>query len=195
MNRILHEAMPDLPTDVKRVVVYYIDITDKQDIEAFIRENNDASLAEVELRDLKQVLDHVVVEDEVETSLSQAHDGLLLCWELRIDRFHSDRVCRKIDEYNHKTKAQADAKGKNIAPIRISEEGLETIEWISVDCSTADKHAPWHSDAEIKIDRLGYVIEDGKKSTRFWDGCIRCDEKPCRLKIRNICGDETVVSI
>lgn len=195
MNRILHEAMPDLPTDVKRVVVYYIDITDKQDIEAFIRENNDASLAEVELRDLKQVLDHVVVEDEVDYTLQQSTEGLLPCWELRIDSFHSDRVCRKIDEYNHKTEAQALAKGKASNLIRISEEGLETIEWISVDCSTADKTAPWHSDWEIKINRLGHVIENGKKTTRFWDGCIRCDEKPCRLKIRNICGDETIIAI
>ena len=195
MNRILHEAMPDLPTDVKRVVVYYIDITDKQDIEAFIRENNDASLAEVELRDLKQVLDHVVVEDEVDYTLQQSTEGLLPCWEVRIDSFHSDRVCRKIDEYNHKTEAQALAKGKASSLIRISEEGLETIEWISVDCSTADKTAPWHSDKEIKIDRLGYVIEDGKKSTRFWDGCIRTEEKPLRLKIRNICGDETIVRV
>lgn len=195
MNRILHEAMPDLPTDVKRVVVYYIDITDKQDIEAFIRENNDASLAEVELRDLKQVLDHVVVEDEVDYTLQQSTEGLLPCWEVRIDSFHSDRVCRKIDEYNHKTEAQALAKGKASSLIRISEEGLETIEWISVDCSTADKTAPWHSDKEIKIDRLGYVIEDGKKSTRFWDGCIRTEEKPLRLKIRNICGDETTVVV
>lgn len=195
MNRILHEAMPDLPTDVKRVVVYYIDITDKQDIEAFIRENNDASLAEVELRDLKQVLDHVVVEDEVDYTLQQSTEGLLPCWDVRINSFHSDRVCRKIDEYNHKTEAQALAKGKASSLIRISEEGLETIEWISVDCSTADKTAPWHSDKEIKIDRLGYVIEDGKKSTRFWDGCIRTEEKPLRLKIRNICGDETIISI
>lgn len=195
MNRILHEAMPDLPTDVKRVVVYYIDITDKQDIEAFIRENNDASLAEVELRDLKQVLDHVVVEDEVDYTLQQSTEGLLPCWEVRIDSFHSDRVCRKIDEYNHKTEAQALAKGKASNLIRISEEGLETIEWISVDCSTADKTAPWHSDKEIKIDRLGYVIEDGKKSTHFWDGCIRTEEKPLRLKIRNICGDETTVVV
>lgn len=195
MNRILHEAMPDLPTDVKRVVVYYIDITDKQDIEAFIRENNDASLAEVELRDLKQVLDHVVVEDEVDYTLQQSTEGLLPCWEVRIDSFHSDRVCRKIGEYNHKTEAQALAKGKASSLIRISEEGLETIEWISVDCSTADKTAPWHSDKEIKIDRLGYVIEDGKKSTRFWDGCIRTEEKPLRLKIRNICGDETIVRV
>lgn len=195
MNRILHEAMPDLPTDVKRVVVYYIDITDKQDIEAFIRENNDASLAEVELRDLKQVLDHVVVEDEVDYTLQQSTEGLLPCWEVRIDSFHSDRVCRKIDEYNYKTEAQALAKGKASSQIRISEEGLETIEWISVDCFTADKTAPWHSDKEIKIDRLGYVIEDGKKSTRFWDGCIRTEEKPLRLKIRNICGDETIIQI
>ena len=57
MNRIIHEAMPDLPDDVRKVIVYYIDITDKQDIEAFIRENNDVSMAEIELRDLKQVLD------------------------------------------------------------------------------------------------------------------------------------------
>lgn len=195
MNRILHEAMPDLPTDVKRVVVYYIDITDKQEIEAFIRENNDASLAEVELRDLKQVLDHVVVEDEVDYTLQQSTEGLLPCWDVRIDSFHSDRVCRKIDEYNHKTEAQALAKGKASNLIRISEEGLETIEWISVDCFTADKAAPWHSDKEIKIDRLGYVIEDGKKTTKFWDGSIRTEGKPLRLKIRNICGDESIITL
>ena len=112
-----------------------------------------------------------------------------------VNSFHSDRVCRKIDEYNFKTQAQADAKGKNVNPIRISEEGLETIEWLSVDCSTAEKSAPWHSDKEIKIDRSGYVIEDGKKTNRFWDGTIRCENKPLRLKIRNICGDETVVEI
>lgn len=195
MNRILHEAMPDLPTDVKRVVVYYIDITDKQDIEAFVRENNNASMADVELRDLKQVLDNVVVEDDVDYSLIQSNEGLLPCWEVIVNSFHSDRVCRKIDEYNHKSEAQALAKGKASSLIRISEEGLETIEWISVDCSTADKTAPWHSDKEIKIDRLGYVIEDGKKTNRFWDGSIRTEEKPLRLKVRNICGDETIVEI
>ncbi len=195
MNRILHEAMPDLPTDVKRVVVYYIDITDKQDIEAFVRENNNASMAEVELRDLKHVLDNVVVEDDVDYSLIKSNEGLLPCWEVIVNSFHSDRVCRKIDEYNHKSEAQALAKGKASSLIRISEEGLETIEWISVDCSTADKTAPWHSDKEIKIDRLGYVIEDGKKTNRFWDGSIRTEEKPLRLKVRNICGDETIVEI
>ena len=27
MNRILHEAIPELPTDIKKVIVYYVDIT------------------------------------------------------------------------------------------------------------------------------------------------------------------------
>jgi adenine-specific DNA-methyltransferase len=192
MNRIIHEAMPDLPDDVHKVIVYYIDITDKQDIEAFIRENNDVSMAEIELRDLKQVLDNVVVEDEAEFNVSQVQDGIFQKWQVSIERFHSDRVKRKIDEYNINGQTQASAKGKEFKPILISEEGLETIEWLSVDSTTADKNAPWHSDAEIKIDRLGYVIENGKKTTRFWDGTIRTDNPPLRLKIRNICGDESV---
>ena len=195
MNRIIHEAMPDLPDDVRKVIVYYIDITDKQDIETFIRENNDVSMAEIELRDLKQVLDNVVVEDEAEFKMSQVQDGIFQKWQVSIERFHSDRVKRKIDEYNINGQTQASAKGKEFKPILISEEGLETIEWLSVDSTTADKNAPWHSDAEIKIDRLGYVIENGKKTTRFWDGTIRTDNPPLRLKIRNICGDESVFVI
>lgn len=195
MNRIIHETMPDLPDDVRKVIVYYIDITDKQDIEAFIRENNDVSMAEIELRDLKQVLDNVVVEDEAEFNLSQVQDGIIQKWQVSIERFHSDRVKRKIDEYNINGQTQASAKGKEFKPILISEEGLETIEWLSVDSTTADKNAPWHSDTEIKIDRLGYVIENGKKTTRFWDGTIRTDNRPLRLKIRNICGDESVFAL
>lgn len=195
MNRIIHEAMPDLPDDVRKVIVYYIDITDKQDIEAFIRENNDVSMAEIELRDLKQVLDNVVVEDEAEFTTEQVQDGIFTKWQVNVDRFYSDRVKRKIDEYNINGQTQASAKGKEFKPILISEEGLETIEWLSIDCSTADKQAPWHSDAEIKIDRLGYVIENGKKTTCFWDGTIRTDNRPLRLKIRNICGDESVFAL
>ena len=192
MNRIIHEAMPDLPDDVRKVIVYYIDITDKQDIEAFIRENNDVSMAEIELRDLKQVLDNVVVEDEAEFTTEQVQEGIFTKWQVNVERFYSDRVKRKIEEYNHKSQAQASAKGKLSNPIVISEDGLETIEWLSVDCTNSGKDAPWHSDAEIKIDRLGYVIENGKKTTRFWDGAIRTDDRPLRLKIRNICGDESV---
>lgn len=193
MNRIIREAMPDLPEDTRRVIVYYIDITDRAEIEAFIRENND-SLAEIELRDLKPVLDNVVVEDAAEWSLSESMDGILPCWKLTLDSFFSDRVQSKINEFNLRGYQQMLKKGKGdaFAPIVTSENGLETIEWLSLDCSTADKAAPWHSDTEIFIDRNGYVILDGRKTKSFWDGTITAPTRPLRLKIRNICGDETV---
>lgn len=193
MNRIIREAMPDLPEDTRRVIVYYIDIIDRAEIEAFIRENND-SLAEIELRDLKSVLDNVVVEDTAEWSLSESTDGILPCWKITLDSFFSDRVQSKINEFNLRGYQQMLKKGKGeaFAPIVISENGLETIEWLSLDCTTADKSAPWHSDVEIFIDRNGYVILDGRKTKSFWDGTITASTRPLRLKIRNICGDETV---
>ena len=49
MNRILRETMPDLPDNTKKVIVYYIDITDKEEIEKFIKEQND-TLIDIELR-------------------------------------------------------------------------------------------------------------------------------------------------
>ena len=192
MNRIIREALPDLPDDTQRIIVYYIDITDRDEIEQFIKEQNNQTTIEIELRDLKQVLDEVVVEDEAEWELTETQDNLFEGWKVELKSFHSDRVLRKIEEVNMKGQQQSIAKGKAFKPIEISDEGLETIEWISVDCSTADKQAPWHSDAEVKIDRLGYVILNGKKTQEFWDATIKCDQKPLRMKIRNICGDETI---
>ena len=192
MNRIIREALPDLPDDTKRVIVYYIDITDRDEIEQFIKEQNNQTTIEIELRDLKQVLDEVVVEDEAEWELTETQDNLFKGWKVELKSFHSDRVLRKIEEVNLKGQQQSIAKGKTFKPIEISDQGLETIEWLSLDCSTADKQAPWHSDAEVKIDRLGYVILNGKKTQDFWDATIKCDQKPLRIKIRNICGDETV---
>ena len=200
MNRIIREALPDLPDNTKRVIVYYIDITDRQEIEEFIKEQNDQTTIEIELRDLKQVLDDVVLEDEAEWEVSETHDALWTGWKVELKSFHSDRVLRKIEEVNLKGQQQAlqqKAKGKEkqFKPIIISDEGLETIEWISIDCTNADKQAEWHSEAEIKIDRLGYVILNGKKTKDFWDATINCDQKPLRMKIRNICGDETIFTL
>lgn len=200
MNRIIREALPDLPADTQRVIVYYIDITDKQEIEQFIKEENNQATIEIELRDLKQVLDEVVIEDEAEWEVSETHDALWTGWKVEIKSFHSDRVLRKIEEVNLKAQQQvlqqkAKGKEKEFKPIVISDEGLETIEWISLDCTNADKQAPWQSDTEIKIDRLGYVIRNGVKTQDFWDATINSDNKPLRMKIRNICGDETVYNI
>lgn len=192
MNRIIREALPDLPEDTKRVIVYYIDIIDRQEIEQFIKEQNTQTTIEIELRDLKQVLDNVVLEDEAAWEVSEMRDTLLGGWKVDIKSFHSDRVLRKIDECNQKGQQQALKKGKEFKPIEISDEGLETIEWLSLDCTNADPKAPWHSDEEIKIDRNGFVVRNGIKTQDFWDAAITSDARPLRLKIRNICGDETV---
>lgn len=196
MNQIIREALPDLPDTTKKAIVYYVDITDKGEIEDFIRENND-TLIELELRDLKSILDNITVEDIVTWKLERTSDGLLPCWRVRVTSFFSDRVQSKINEFNLKGHQQmlnkiAMGKRAKFTPIIISEEGLETIEWLSLDCSSSVASAPWHSDSEIFIDSNGYVILNGEKTKSFWDGSITSEQKPLRLKIRNICGDETV---
>ena len=191
MNRILKEAMPDLPDDIKKVIIYYIDITDRGEIEQFIKEQND-TLIKIELRDLKNILDNVVVEDEVafEVKQVQPKGQVFKIWQVRIERFFSDRVNRKINEYNLKGQQQALKGNKEYKPITISNEGLETIEFLSLDCTAAE--GVWHSDTEILIDRLGYVRKNDIDTKEFWDGAITSENKPLRLKIRNICGDETI---
>lgn len=191
MNRILHQAIPDLDSSVKKVIVYYIDITDEDEIRRFIAAD-DSTTVEIELRDLKTVLDDVVIGDEVSFHCTEVHDDLFGGWQVMIDSFVSDRVLQKITEFNNKARMNASPK-KPFKPIEISEEGLELIEYLSLDCTAAD--GVWHSDSEIKIDKLGYVIRNGEKTKEFWDGAIRSEKKPVRLKIRNICGDETMWEI
>ena len=196
MNRILKEAMPDLPDGTKKVIVYYIDITDVKEIKQFIKEQND-TLIEVELRDLKNVLDNVVVEDDAEFDVKevQPEGEAFKVWQVSINRFFSDRVNKKIEEFNLKGQQQALKSGKAFQPITLSEEGLETIEFLSLDCASADPSSPWRSDSEILINRLGYVRKNGIDTKTFWDGTITADNKPLRLKIRNICGDETIYNL
>lgn len=192
MNRIIHEALPDLPDDTRRVIVYYVDIDDRDDLERFIRQQNN-TLIEIELRDLKAVLDDVVAEDYAEWDVSRANDGLLTGWKVELRLFQSDRVRRKIEELNLRNQQQAlDGAKRKYAHLSLSPEGLETVEWLSLDCTTAEKDAPWHSDSEIKIDRKGLVVKDGVKTDTPWDATIRSEQRPLRMKVRNICGDETV---
>lgn len=188
MNRIIHQAIPELPGSVKKVIVYYIDITDKAEIEKFIADD-DSTTVEIELRDLKTVLDDVVAEDYAEFHVHEVHEDLYGGYAVTVDKYVSDRVLGKISEYNNKCLLN-DKKG-TFRPIEVSEDGLETIEWLSLDCTAAD--GEWHSDSEIKIDgKTSHVIRNGTKTGDFWDGTIRSDKAPLRLKIRNICGDESV---
>ena len=197
LNHIIREALPDLSNEVKQVIVYYIDVEDMEALRQFIHDENTQTDIEIELRDLKQVLDDVVMEDEATWTLSQVQEELFAKWQLKMLTFHSDYVMRKVLEFNLKgeqqhNKKKADGKKSSFKRIEISDEGLECIEWLSVDCTNAQKDAPWHSDAEVKIEKTGTVTLNGTKTRQPWDCTITSDAKPLRLKVRNICGDETI---
>lgn len=199
MMNIIHKALPDLPDEVKRVIIYYVDVEEINELRQFIEAENQQTLIEFELRDVKQVLDEVIMEDEAEWDLQEAKDplGLSMGWKLQLKSFHSDRVAKKVHDFNEKgvlqtNKKRASGKSANFSKIKLSDEGLETIEWASVDCVNAEKNAPWHSDMEVKIEKMGTVTINGKKTQDYWDASIVSDDKPLRLKIRNICGDETI---
>ena len=191
LNRIINDAMPQLSPNVKRVIIYYIDVIDRQELDDFIKDNND-TVIEIELRDLKALLDNAILQDEVEYTLSEDPSKMVDIFTVAIKRFYSDRVSHKITEFNQK--AMANSK-KKFTPIEMSLEGLEVIEMISLDCTDAEPNAPWHSDSEIKIEKNSSVTINGRKTADFWDGTIHADTKPLRMKIRNICGDETIFSL
>jgi adenine-specific DNA-methyltransferase len=209
MNRILREALPDLPDGVKQAIVYYIDIDDRKALDKFIKEQNPTDI-KIELRDLKQVLDEIVLNDDIKYELQKTKGG----FEIEIVRFVSDRLQQKIDEYNQKkglsdktilfdednSEDDDDSEGQDkpkkkskFKPIEISDDGLELIELVSLDC-TASK-GQWHADSEIKIDKNGFVIRDGKKTKEFWDAKISGKKKPLRMKVRNIAGDESILRL
>lgn len=184
INRIIHQAIPELESSIKKVIVYYVDIIDEEEIQNYIKED-DSTTVEIELRDLKMVLDDVIIGDYAEFHTEEIPEG----YSVVVDKFISDRVLLKIKEFNQKASLNSSAK-KPYKPIEISEDGLEFIEFLSIDCT--ETGGEWHSDSEIKIDKNGYITVNGNKMKEFWDGCIRSQNKPLRLKIRNICGDETV---
>lgn len=190
VNRIFHEAIPDLPDNVQKVIVYYVDIEDEAGVKKFIADD-DSTLVNIELRDLKAVLDDVVIEDEAEFTLREVQEGLLPVYKVSVDFFASDRVQQKLDAYNQKGKLNEKKPGA-FKPLLVSEEGLEMIEYISLDCVSAQEKEVWHSSTEIKLDKFGYVTRDGVKTKELWDGSIMSAVKPLRIKLRNICGDESV---
>lgn len=204
INRVINEAMPDLPDDTKKAIVYYVDIYDRDAVEKHITDTNMTGI-DVELRDLKEILDEVVINDEVEFTVCEID----FAFQVEILHFDSDRLHQKIDQYNQKkgltgkaksslletgaeeTDDRASAPKAAFKPIQISDNGLELIEWLSLDC-TNDTGA-WNSDYEVKIDKKGFVTRNGMKTKEFWDAKIASDRQPLRLKLRNIAGDETVL--
>ena len=186
MNDILNKGVSELPEEIKKVIVYYIDIDNRKDIDKMIKDFKH-SLAQVELLPLQDLLDEVVAMDSIEYNIKKIGAK----FEVEIISFLSDRVIKKINEYNQKKQIQTLKNGKKFKPINISENGLELIESVSLDCS--NEKGIWISDSEIKIDKNSFTIKDGIKTKEFWNGKIACDKKPLRLKARNICGDESII--
>jgi len=209
INRIINEAMPDLPDGTKQVIVFYVDIENETELKKFISEYN-ATGIDIVLRDLKSILDDVVINDEIDYKMKKSKTG----FEIEIKSFTSDRLIQKIDAFNQKKSLNGSKKDlleengeengdeneegngngkkkKSFVPIAISKNGLELIELISLDCTSKD--GIWKSDCELKIDKNSYVILNGKKTKEFWNAKIVSAKKPLRMKIRNIAGDESVV--
>lgn len=116
MNRIINEAVPDLPDNTKQVIVYYIDIDNEKELLKFIDEYNNTE-TKIVLRDLKVILDEVVINDIVGYEIrhfnskdteAQGMNLATLClsgeefYEVEITKFISDRLLQKINEYNQK---------------------------------------------------------------------------------------------
>jgi adenine-specific DNA-methyltransferase len=211
MSRIVNEAIPALPEDVKKVIVYYVDIDDEAELLKYIKEQGQTLVA-IELRDLKPALEQAIYPDEIAFEVETTENGE---FKLTINEILSDRLKSSIDNYNltrqqnalkvasrnDKNKEEtaetedetAPSKSVKFVPIEVSAGGLELIEMISLDCTNAT--GIWQSDVEIKIDKNSFVVRDGKKTKEFWDGSIVSLKKPLRLKVRNIAGDETVKEI
>ena len=188
INKIVNQELQNLEIDVKKVIIYYIDIIDYKEIEKFVRNNNTTQI-QVELKDLKNLLHDIVVEDITEYKTTEKDK----VFTTEITKFVSDRLMQKINEFNEKGNLQAIKRGKEFNPIDISKEGMELIEMVSVDCTNKD--GKWKSDNEIKIDKLGYLINNGEKTKDYWNGTIESEKKPLRLKVRNISGDETIIEM
>lgn len=169
---------------ISKAVVCSVDITGEDEIKKMMKDYDlrdaDGKPVQFVFKDLKELIDLIVSPDVVEYTIKEKSGKHVITF----DRFISDALIQKVVEFNAKKKAKQKA-------IQISDEGLELVEFISVDCTNAD--GVWVSNHEIKIDKNGYMIVNGERTKQFWDGTVTVSKKPLRIKVRNIAGDEVVV--
>lgn len=199
MSRIVEEiAKINADIDLKEVRIYYINKIDDAELEK--EERHRDLRIQIVKEPLRPYLAQTIELDKARwDGPREVQNGCFTRWRIDLRWFFSDRVAKKIKDYNEVSLAQVNKYNekhtdapKTFTPLRISEEGLECIEMVSLDCTNADS-PEWHADAEIKIDaKTSRMIINGVKTQKFWQGYIVSDERPLRLKIRNICGDETI---
>lgn len=190
LNEIINERIPELEEEFKKVVVYYVDISNEEEIKEFVK-NNNLTGVDIEFRDLKSILALTFEDDYLEYEVVEESSNIFASKQLVIKKFISDRLKQKIDEFNDKALAQAILNPEKAKTIKLSNEGLEGIELISVDCTS--KEGEWHADTELKIEKDNSVTLNGEKSKDGWDGKVPLENEPLRIKVRNILGDETVI--
>ena len=209
LQKLLIDTFPELDKKIKKVIIYYIDIvcnqkkenetkTDEELLKEMVKADVNSNV-EVEFRDLKDLLSNVVLNDVIEYKIEENTEDVINKWKLTVEKFLSDRVIGKIDEFNKKSQVNND----DFTPIKISKSGLECIEYIAVDCKNSDMDKPFFASHDIKIDKNGLahidckkkIVNDKGKTIKFdiWDGTIKSIDKPLRLKVRNICGDESII--
>lgn len=199
MSRIVEEITKiNADTDLKEVRIYYINKIADSELEK--EERHADPRIHIVKEPLRPYLAQTIELDKARwEGPREVQDGCFTRWRIDLRWFFSDRVAKKIKDYNEVSLAQVNKYNekhtdapKTFTPLRISEEGLECIEMVSLDCTCSDS-PEWHADAEIKIDaKTSRMIFNGTKTQKFWQGYIVSDERPLRLKIRNICGDETI---
>jgi len=199
MSRIVEEITKiNADIDLKEVRIFYINKIDDAELEK--EEQHTDLRIKIVKEPLRPYLAQTIELDKARwDGPREVQDGCFSRWRIDLKWFFSDRVAKKIKDYNEISLAQVNKHNeknpdspKTFTPLRISEEGLETIEMVSLDCTSADS-PEWHADAEIKIDaKTSRMIINGVKTQKFWQGYIVSDERPLRMKVRNICGDETI---
>lgn len=199
LHKLTLEELPKLADwdyPVQKVVVYTIDIADPQACQAWLAEHNPSGIA-VELRDLKPLLGDVVLNDEC-TARVEPPTPAQPQFKVVVQHYHSDYLAGKLLEVTAKKALQPSAltsaagKAKTAAlPVGLSADGLECIEWLSLDCSATE--GPWCSAVEAKIDAKNRLILGGVRQSTPWDGTLLCASAPKRLRVRNVAGDEVTV--
>jgi adenine-specific DNA-methyltransferase len=97
LYKIIHQEIAQLKTPAKKVIAYYIVMENREELNLYIKKENHSGV-EIELRDLKNLLQHLVFEDViVENELAFAEE-----YVVEIKSLLSKRLLKKTDEFNQK---------------------------------------------------------------------------------------------
>ncbi len=183
--------------NLKKVVVYYIDRLEEVDqclkSKDGIILNNSGEKVEIEFRHVSEVVEDSYVPDDFKFVVDQKNQ------KIEITKFRSQYLFQKItgehifrfENGQGVLDFESDPNNSPSSKITISDNSLELIESVSLDCTNKD--GVWQSDYEIKIHpKTSFVINNGVKTKEFWDGSINYAKKPLRVKVRSIAGDEVI---